>query len=485
MSTVQRIAKNTGTLLVAQGANYVLALFYIMYMARYLGVDSFGVLSFALAFTAIFAVIVDLGLSALTTREVARDKSLALKYLANVSLLKIMLAAVTFGLIALTINLMDYPQETIIVVYLLGSYVILVAFSQMFYSLFQAFEKMEFQAMGQMLNAALILGGVIFAIRHGLNVVGFASVYVIASAVTLVYSLAVMKLKFSNPLSASAAKVLEFDWSFWKPTIKEALPFFLTATFDTITFRIAPVMLSVMKGNAVVGWYSAAYQLMQVFAFVPATFGASVYPVLCRFYTSSQESLKFAYQKSFKYLALLGLPIAVGTTLLANRIITIIYQVSFAESIIALQVLIWAIPIVFSSYIFGQMMAAMNRQSLAAKISFIGMISNIAMNLVLVPRYSYVGASIVTVTVYVIGFVLSLYLLSKLGYKIPIHKFIVKPLVASIVMGLFIFFFYKLNLALLVFVAIIIYFGILILLKTFSTEDLNLLRQTVTVGRRR
>jgi O-antigen/teichoic acid export membrane protein len=168
LSTVRRIAKNTSALLVAQVASYLLAFFYMMYTARYLGPASFGILSFAIAFTGIFVVFGDLGLAPLTVREVARDKSLASKYLVNVSLMKIILVTITFGLIALTINLMGYPEETIKVVYLLGLSVIFTAFTQMFYSVFQAFERMEYQGIGQMLNAALILGGVLLNMASAL-----------------------------------------------------------------------------------------------------------------------------------------------------------------------------------------------------------------------------------------------------------------------------------------------------------------------------
>ena len=81
MNTIQRIAKNTGVLLVSQIASYILGFFFVMYTARYLGAAGFGILSFALAFTGIFGVFADLGLRQLTVREVARDKTLASKYL--------------------------------------------------------------------------------------------------------------------------------------------------------------------------------------------------------------------------------------------------------------------------------------------------------------------------------------------------------------------------------------------------------------------
>jgi len=81
MNTIQRIAKNTGVLLVSQIASYILGFFFVMYTARYLGAEGFGILFFALAFTGIFGAFADLGVRQLTVREVAHDKTLAGKYI--------------------------------------------------------------------------------------------------------------------------------------------------------------------------------------------------------------------------------------------------------------------------------------------------------------------------------------------------------------------------------------------------------------------
>ena len=77
MNIVQRIAKNSLVLLASNIISNILGFFYLMYIARYLGAEGFGILSFALAFTGIFSVFSDLELGPLTVREVARDKSLA------------------------------------------------------------------------------------------------------------------------------------------------------------------------------------------------------------------------------------------------------------------------------------------------------------------------------------------------------------------------------------------------------------------------
>jgi O-antigen/teichoic acid export membrane protein len=486
MSTVQRIAKNTTVLLVAQVASYLMGFFYMMYMARYLGAAGYGILSFALAFTGIFAIFGDLGLQWLTTREVARDKSLAPKYVANVTLMKVILVALTFGLIALTINLMGYPQETIRVVYLLGLYVIFTAFTQMFYSIFQAFERMEFQGIGQMLNAALILGGVMFAVKHGFSVIGFASLYVIGAAVALGYSAAVMKLKFSNSVSAAAARVMEFDWSFWKPTIKEALPFGLAAIFVYVYSSIDTVMLSSMKGDEVVGWYRAAYALVGALGFLPSALSTAMFPIMSGFHVSSQDALRSSYERYLKYMLVLAVPIGVGTTLLANRIILLIFGNGYTPSVVALQILVWVFVINCTSGSFSSLLVATNNQRKAMKAAAIGMAANIALNLLLIPRYSYVGAGVAAIATQGVVLAICSWYCKKLGYSVPRQLIgtAIKVVVATAAMAASVIFFHQLILPWLILTSALLYFALLFAVKGIDKEDWDIIKMAFRLKRK-
>jgi O-antigen/teichoic acid export membrane protein len=480
LSTVQRIAKNTTALIVAQVASYLLAFFFTMYTARYLGPASFGILSFALAFTTIFAIFGDLGLSSVIIREVARDKSLAPKYLSNITLMKIILVVITFGLIVITINLMGYPEETIKVVYLLGLSAIFTAFTQMFYSIFQAFERMEFQGIGQMLNAALILGGVMLAIKYGLGVVGFASVYTITSIIGLAYGFAVMKLKLSN--SISGTKVIEFDWSFWKLTIKEMLPFGLTSIFVTIYTSINLVMLSLMKGDEIVGWYSAAYRLVLTLAFIPAAFMGALFPVMSRLHISSYESLKIAYERSFKYLLIIGFPIGVGTTLLANRIIMLIYGLEYAPAIIALQILVWWQVLAFINGASATLLNSINKQMAVAKMCAFLAVLNILLNLALIPKYGHVGAAAAQVATAFSGSIILLVLASRLQYRIANRSTLIlaiKVIMAGSLMGVFTAYFSKLNLAILIISSALVYFALVYLFRVADKTDIDLAKHLI------
>ena len=143
MNTIQRIAKNTAALFAAQFVVSLLSLALSIFIARSLGDVIFGKYSFAIAFTALFAVFSDLGYNTLLIREVARDKSQASKYLNNVLCMRALLSLVIFALIVITINLMSYPADTKNAVYLFGIYTLIVSYSAVFKVTFRAFEKMN------------------------------------------------------------------------------------------------------------------------------------------------------------------------------------------------------------------------------------------------------------------------------------------------------------------------------------------------------
>ena len=479
MNTIQRIAKNTGVLLAAQVLGHLLGFFYMMYTARYLGAAGFGILSFALAFLAIFGIFTDFGLRPLTIREVARDKTLAPKYLANLSGMKVALISATFGLIAITINLLGYPGQTIKVVYLVALSVMLNSFTTMFYSIFQAYERMEYQSLGQILNGALMLAGVVLAMKLGFSVVGFASLYFLSSILCLVYSLFVLRTRFSGLFFQWSQRKLEMEWGFWKATAKEAIPFGLGMFFVMIFYWIDSVMLSLMKGDAVVGWYNVAYRMVLVLLFIPQAFIAAIYPVTSRFHVTSQDSLKSSHEKSFKYLTIIGVPIAVGTTLLAQRLVLSIFGRSYMNSILPLQILVWSAVFIFMSITFGNLFNCLNRQSIVTKITGICVVVNVAFNIILIPKYSLIGASIATVLTEFVSLSLCFVWGFKIGYGISERKLVniaIRVLTSSILMGLYIIIFRNIALFVLLPSAVLIYFLILYVSNGIDKEDILLLQ---------
>ena len=474
MSTARRIAKNTSILSISQIISYVLIFFYTIYIARFLGADGFGIISFALAFSGIFSIFADLGLNILIVREVARDKSLTKKYLENGIIIKIILAILTIVLITLCLNLLNYSQNISIIVYFVSLSTILTSIFGIFYSIFQAYEKMEYQSLNQILNSILMFSGVIIAMNLGFDVTGFSFIYFISSLITLISVILIYLWKF--PLFK-----VEIDFNFWKQTLKEAFPYGLAAIFVMIYYWIDSVMLSIMAGNEIVGWYNAAYRIIYIFLSFHTIFIVSIFPVMSTFYKTADKSLKFTFERSFKYLLIIGIPIAIITTLLATQIILLIYGADYIPSIIALQILIWTVVFMFLNGLAGNLLGSVNKQQIVTKITGLGAVSNILLNFILIPSFSYVGASFATVITEIILMPLLIYVVWKNEYTTihPLIKDFPKIIFSSLVMVIFIMYLNSLNLFLLISIALIAYFGTILITKTLDDTDMSIIKSII------
>ncbi|VAV85781.1 hypothetical protein MNBD_DELTA01-1967 [hydrothermal vent metagenome] len=482
MTTVKRIARNATLLLLAQIVGYALGFFYIIYTARYLGAEDFGVLSFALALTAIFAILTDIGLQPLTVREVARDKTLASKYLANLTFTKIILSVITFALIAIVINVMDYPIKTVATVYIVTLSILVTSFTTMIYSIFQAYERMEFQSAGLIINSSIMLVGAIIAIKINLDVRAFAALYLLSSTICLFYSIAIVRINFKEVFIGWLDLQLHIDPAFLRTTIKKAVPFGFGVFFVLMFYWIDSVMLSYIKGDAAVGWYNAPFRIVLVLLLIPQSLIVALYPVMSKFYNTSEDSLTLSFQKSLKYLAMLGLPIGVAITLLAKQIILLTFGQEYINSVAPLQILVWSSVLIFVTMPFGNLLNCQNKQLVVTKVCGLYVPLNIILNLILIPRYSLIGAGIATVLTQLFGSFLLVYWTLKVRSKIYDNKAIIilsKFLVSSLIMGLFILYFQYLSLIIILPLAGLLYFLVLFIIKGIDSGDLTLLKSVI------
>ncbi|MDP3066978.1 MAG: flippase [Methanobacteriaceae archaeon] len=473
MGQLKTIAKNSASLFVSQILSYLLIFFYILYVARYLGAEGFGILSLAISLTGIFGILVDMGLSTLMIREVARDKSKTNKFISNTALMKIILSFLVWVLLYLFVNVAGYPELVKNVVYLVYLSVLINAFSLIFTAVMQAEEKMEYVSLSAILNSVVMLSGTLMGIYYSLDILYFAALYVISNSLNFLYLSLVYLWKFNFPK-------IEVDFGFWKPTLKEAWPYGFTGLSGLLYTYVDSIMLSLIQGNLVVGWYSAAYRLMLITLFIPNAVNMAIFPLMSRLYVSSKDSLILINERYFKYMLILGIPLGFGTTILADKIILLVFGADFAPSVIVLQILIWTAVFTFAGATFSQLIQSINKQLLLTKISVMCLLINVVLNLILIPRYSYIGASIVTVLTEMILVSYMYYATFKLGYLIDTQKIIKnlgKITFSALIMSSFLLYFQYLNFFLLVILAALIYFLVIYLTETFDKMDEQLFRQ--------
>lgn len=415
MSNVRRILKNTSYLLISRLITLAIAPVASVLTVRYLGANGFGILSFAIAFTSIFAVFIEFGLDPLIVREAARDLSLARKYLQNIIVIRLFLGVAVAAIIVILVNLLAYPQQTVYVTYVIAASATLTGIYGAFSAVFQAYEKMEYQAIISVAAALASLVGIVIVVTFNFGVIGIAWIYVLTSALTLMYYWFVYTRQYSLPKP-------EIDEDFWKSSLKESWPMAAMAISVMIYFRVDVVILSLIKGNVAVGFYSVAYTLSEIATVIPGMFMFAIFPILSRLHQDSKTSVVDACAQSIRYLLYLGLPMAFFVTLWAKPIVTLLYGNAFSESATALQIIIWSAALMYVTMVLSSAGVAVNLQRLFMKITFLQVFFNVILNLLMIPTYSYIGASFTTVATEAFGLLFGLFFMKRYGYDFGVRN---------------------------------------------------------------
>ena len=201
-----------------------------------------------------------------------------------------------------------------------------------------------------------------------------------------------------------------------------------------------------------------------------------LFPVMSRYYKEREKYLQILYVKVVYYLFILALPIAVGIAMTSQRIILFVYGNSFENSAASLQILVWALPFIFVNYIIGSLLNSIDKQILFTYTTGFCAILNVGLNFLLIPKYSYIGAAIATVLTELVNFIVLFSLISKEGYNLPRLAQLLKPVLASFLMGILLLYTKEYHLFIIVPLSAAFYFGIMFLIKGVGKEEINLAR---------
>lgn len=472
MNTVQRVAKNTGIVIAGNVIFRIISLFVIIYLARYLGTADFGKYSFIFAYIAFFGILTELGLNAILVRDIARDPVIAPKLIGNAYIIRWILTVFAIVLSLTIITLMSYPADTTTYVYIATFILLFQSFSGFYSTIFEANLRMEYSIFSKLVFRVLSAGLILWII--------FAKGTIMHVIIALLFSEAIKTLINYSLSKKFVRPKFVIDFELCKYLVKASLPIALSSVVAIIYHQTDIVMLSIIQGDTAVGIYSAAYKLFDPLMLIPTALMISLFPIMSKSFKTSPEKLIKSYRLSIKYILIMALPIIIGITLLSDKIILLIYGISFANSATVLQILILALVFTFANSVSLNLLIAIDKQKLHAASVGLCAIINVVLNLTLIPILSYNGAAIATLFTTIVLFLASFYFLSKHLQLPPMYKMLMKPVISGLIMGAFIYYFSDFNIFLLITLAGLIYFTALLLLKTFSEEDVDLLSKIIS-----
>ena len=409
--TVRRLAKNSIMPIVMNLFNKGIDFAFAFIMLRVLGPEGAGIYYYAIVIFGWFDILTNFGLNTYLTREVARHRDQAGRYLFNTSVMRLALAVgavpllIAFLLARQTAISPPLDMTAIIAIGLLYVGLLPNSLSTGLSALFYAFEKAEYPAavatVGTISKATLGLG----ALLLGWGVIGLAGVSIITNLIVLAVLLwtargLIWPQRYGREPAVSESLVSgwRIDRALLRHMTAESWPLMINHLLATIFFKIDVVLMEPINGVNVVGWYSTAYKWLDALNIIPAFLSAALLPVMSRQAHEDPPALVRSYRLSVKLLLMTALPVAVATTFIARALILTLGGPEFLpDGAVALQLMIWSIPIGWINSVTQYVLIALDRQRVLTRAFAIAVIFNITANLIFLPVFSYRAAAVITI----------------------------------------------------------------------------------------
>jgi O-antigen/teichoic acid export membrane protein len=375
----------------AASAVGAIALFALHAVAgRLLGVEEYGILSFGIAFSAMFLPAFDPGIGELTIRELARDRAAASRYISQAYIYRV-LAAPPLFLIALGILyvLLDSNRSIIVGVAMFASMWVHLLRDTL-QPVYVAFERFDLNAQILLFDrlGLLVAVAAVSATEWGLQ--GVVIAFLCWRVADLAYAAWLCNRKLVK-------LVYTPDLAFLKTMLVQALPigtFYLTSS---IYNYLDTIMIGVMRAHEEVGWYSAAYRLYEGFFLVSGVVGSVFMPRLSKAYAEKAPSLIALGVKGIGLLAASGLGCMIGIWMLSRPVVLLFYGGEFDVSATTLRVLSLGLPLAFIVHFLQTLLISTDRPKQMAILAVAGLVFNAALNYYLIPIYGHIGAAWATV----------------------------------------------------------------------------------------
>jgi O-antigen/teichoic acid export membrane protein len=385
-----------------------------IYAARVLGAKDFGLFSFAFALVSLMAVFMDLGISRYTVQQLSRDLKKIPAFMGACFVVKGVLIPVGLLLIISVGLQLQKESGALCLLLVLGGYVALDSLTMTFYAVFQAEEKMDYQAVIVVIsNTIMSITGLVL-LYFLPNLLIFGSVYLFGGCLRFALS-GWWCIKKYGPPAWESNIALHLD------LLKMGIPFALVTIFVTIYYYIDTLILTAYCGKEIVGYYNASYRLVEGPLFIISALTTALFPAASKLFTQDKHKLKDLMNMLFQRVVLIGFTLSFVIAFFSDQLIGLIYGIEYQKASQALPVLIFSVSIIMPSTILGTAIRAMDKQAISAWVTGLGAFLNVVLNLIVIPRYSFVGAAWTTLTTE--AFVLITYFVLVWRYLGPIIYF--------------------------------------------------------------
>lgn len=397
-NTAAKIASNTIYQIVGKVISMSITMLAVVIITRSYGREGYGAFSLMQSWPALFFVIVDFGINAIAARELSKDWTKANKYLGNILIIRLIFSLGLIFLLSAGLNFFPYSPELKNGIRL-GLFVLL---TQSLYSttniFFQVKLKYDFSTIAYTLGYLVIFFLVILFSRLKLDIAWVNFSYVIGGVITFLLS-----LYFVGKIGVKPE--FSIDKGLWRFLFSASLPIGIMFLFSQMSFKEDTLMLSFLKlpesyglnNTESVAVYALPYKVFEVLLVVPTFFMNSVYPLLVTHMEEGQEKLKKTFARVLSFLIISGVLVGLLGIVFAPLTMKLLGGEEFSQSVGVLRILASGLFIFYLTSPVSWLIVTLGYQKYLPWIYFVSFSFNMIANFIFIPKYSFYGASWVTV----------------------------------------------------------------------------------------
>lgn len=390
MSLTRKIAHNTLYQVIGKVLSTLIGVAVVAMLTRHLGAAGYGQYATIIFYLSFFSIIADLGLYIILTKKISEPGADEETIASNIFTMRLITAIVLLGIAPFIALLFPYDPIVKLGIALTAFSFLFNTLNQVLWGIFQKHLKVYKMAVAENIGRVVLLAGTIAVVYFNGDLLWVMTTVVAGSFANFVATFLWTRTHVVIKLA--------FQWDVWKKVLIEAWPIALSIVFNLVYFRLDGVLLAQFQPVQDVGIYAAPYKILEVVVTLPAIFAGLALPILTNAFAKGElNRFRKVLQKSVEALLMIAVPMVVGTIFISYDLMVAISGDEFYISGKVLQPLILATGLIFIGNLFANTVVAINKQR--AMIWGYGAVAviSVAGYLILIPRYSYMGAAWMTV----------------------------------------------------------------------------------------
>jgi O-antigen/teichoic acid export membrane protein len=403
--------------------------------ARYLGKDLFGVLSFATAVSLVLKAVADLGFGRIVCREVSRSRDGAEIYVTTAVILQIGTCVILF-LVSWAFAAFFQARELLVPLLIVLATNLTLSVGQTYLFTTRAFERMDYELYVTTMYklSTLVLALLVVFFRGGFGGILWSGL--LASVLFVILAAGLLYKTFLAPAWG-------FDRAAARHMIMESIPLTIAGVLMTFMIRAGVFLLQYMATPSDVALFDVSNRTIFQLQILATAICVAVFPALSRGALGGQlqKDSEVYYRHTFKYLLFTGVGMAVVMFVGSRELVRLMFGREFDAAASTFQILAPSVVFIFLASLQDSLLVARGKQVWTMVSVIVSVIINLTLSVILIPKYSYVGASIGTLAAYAVMALMGAGFVRRCGVRVHATGLIIKITLAgalACVAGLFI-----------------------------------------------